>query len=95
MARLFEFEGKEQLKNAGIPIPQGIVVSTPEEAREAATKIGKPVAVKAQVWVGGRGKAGGIKLADTPEEAEKVADQDPFVIEDLLDNRWLKEWNVV
>jgi succinyl-CoA synthetase beta subunit len=73
MARLFEFQGKGFLKDAGIAIPTGEVATTAKEAREIAAKIGKPVAVKAQVWVGGRGKAGAIKLADTPEEAEKVA----------------------
>jgi len=73
MARLFEFQGKGFLKDAGIATPMGEVAVTAKEAREIAAKIGKPVAVKAQVWVGGRGKAGAIKLADTPEEAEKVA----------------------
>jgi len=73
MARLFEYQGKEYLKDVGIAIPQGEVVSTAKDAYAVAAKIGKPVAVKAQVWVGGRGKAGGIKLADTPEEAEKAA----------------------
>ena len=73
MARLFEFQGKGFLKEVGIAIPTGEVASTAKEAYEIATRIGKPVAVKAQVWVGGRGKAGAIKLADTPEDAEKVA----------------------
>jgi len=73
MARLFEYQGKEFLKDAGIAIPTGEVASTAKEASEVAARIGKPVVVKAQVWVGGRGKAGGIKLADTPEEAEKAA----------------------
>jgi len=73
MARLFEYQGKEFLKDAGIAIPTGGVASTAKEASEVAARIGKPVAVKAQVWVGGRGKAGGVKLADTPEEAEKAA----------------------
>jgi succinyl-CoA synthetase beta subunit len=73
MARLFEFQGKGFLKDAGIATPMGEVATTAKEAREIAAKIGKPVAVKAQVWVGGRGKAGAIKLADTPEEAEKAA----------------------
>ena len=73
MARLFEYQGKEFLKDAGIAIPTGEVASTAKEASEVAARIGKPVAVKAQVWVGGRGKAGGVKLADTPEEAKKAA----------------------
>ena len=71
MARLFEHQGKEFLKDAGIAIPMGEVAATAKEAHEATTRIGKPVVVKAQVWVGGRGKAGAIKPADTPEEAER------------------------
>ena len=73
MARLFEYQGKEFLKDVGIAIPNGGVASTAQEAYEIAARIGKPVALKAQVWVGGRGKAGAIKFADTPEEAEKAA----------------------
>jgi len=73
MARFFEYQGKKFLKDAGIAIPMGEVASTAKEAFEIATRIGKPVVVKAQVWVGGRGKAGAIKSADTPEEAEKAA----------------------
>ena len=73
MARLFEYQGKEYLKASGIAIPQGEVASTAKEVGEIAARIGKPVVVKAQIWAGGRGKAGAIKFADTPEEAEKVA----------------------
>jgi len=49
------------------------VAKTPEEARKIAEKIGKPVVIKVQIWAGGRGKAGGVKFANTPEEAEKMA----------------------
>ncbi|MBA7647416.1 Succinate--CoA ligase [GDP-forming] subunit beta [subsurface metagenome] len=73
MARLFECQGKGFLKDAGIAIPVGEVASTAKETHEVATRVGKPVVVKAQVWVGGRGKAGAVKFADTPEEAEKAA----------------------
>ena len=73
MARLHEYEGKAILKIAKVPIPRGEVAATPEEVKKIAEKMGKPVVVKAQIWAGGRGKAGGIKVADTPEEAEKVA----------------------
>jgi len=59
----------------GIPVPKGRVVFTPAEARAIAEEIGGKVVVKAQVYAGGRGKAGGIKMADTPEEAEKAASQ--------------------
>lgn len=75
MAKFFEYQGKALFKQAGIPIPEGEAVKTPAEAKKAAEKIGKPVVVKAQVWAGGRGKSGAVKFADTPEEAEKVADE--------------------
>lgn len=73
MARLYEYQGKQLLKGAKVPIPQGEVATTPQEAAKIAEKIGKPVAIKAQVWAGGRGKAGGIRFAQNPQEAEKVA----------------------
>jgi succinyl-CoA synthetase beta subunit len=68
--KLQEYRSKEVLARHGVPIVAGRTATTPEEAREAATEIGGPVVVKAQVLVGGRGKAGGVKLASTPEEAE-------------------------
>ena len=74
MARLHEHEGKALFKIAKMPIPQGDVAKTPEEARKIAEKIGKPVVIKIQIWAGGRGKAGGVKFADTHEEAQKVAE---------------------
>jgi succinyl-CoA synthetase beta subunit len=73
MARLYEYQGKQLLKAAKVPIPQGEVAANPQEARKIAEKIGKPVAIKAQIWAGGRGKAGGIKFAQNSEEAERVA----------------------
>ena len=72
--KLLEYQAKEVLASLGIPIPPGKVARTPEEAAQAAREIG-PIAVKAQVPVGGRGKAGGIKLAQTPEEARTAAEQ--------------------
>ncbi|MEE8497862.1 MAG: ADP-forming succinate--CoA ligase subunit beta [Acidimicrobiia bacterium] len=66
---LFEYQGKSLFARVGVPVPEGRVARTPEEARTAAEEIGGRVVVKAQVQVGGRGKAGGIKLADGPEEA--------------------------
>jgi succinyl-CoA synthetase beta subunit len=72
--KLLEYQAKEVLSSFGITIPPGKVAKTPAEAAAAAREIG-PVAVKAQVPVGGRGKAGGIKLAKTPEEAERAATQ--------------------
>ncbi len=71
--KLHEYQAKEILAKYGIPVPPGKVAFTPEEAREIAREIGKQVVIKAQVHVGGRGKAGGVKLADTPAEAEEVA----------------------
>jgi len=73
MARLYEYQGKQLLKEIGVPIPEGDVASTPQEAREIAERIGKPVAVKAQIWATGRFKAGGIQFADDPGRAEKAA----------------------
>ncbi|NPA90935.1 MAG: ADP-forming succinate--CoA ligase subunit beta [Chloroflexi bacterium] len=72
---LHEYQSKRIFAQYGIPVPQGEVATTPEEVRQIAKRMGTPVVVKAQVLVGGRGKAGGIKLARTPEEAEAVARQ--------------------
>src|SRR2546429_8535753 len=71
--KLLEYQAKEVLAALGIAIPPGKVARTPEEAARACADLG-PVAVKAQVPVGGRGKAGGIKLARTPEEARAAAE---------------------
>ncbi len=71
--KLHEYQAKEVFASFGIPIPGGKVATTAKEARSIAGEIGKKVVIKAQVHVGGRGKAGGIKFASTPEEAEKVA----------------------
>ncbi|HTY70818.1 MAG TPA: ADP-forming succinate--CoA ligase subunit beta [Actinomycetes bacterium] len=70
---LFEFQAKELFAAHGVPVLPGVVVSTPEAAREAAEALGTAVVVKAQVKTGGRGKAGGVKFAATPEEAEQRA----------------------
>jgi succinyl-CoA synthetase beta subunit len=71
--KLHEYQAKLLLARAGIPIPQGHVARTPDEAEVAAREMAAPVAVKAQVLVGGRGKAGGIKLAKTATEARDAA----------------------
>jgi succinyl-CoA synthetase beta subunit len=70
---IHEYQAKEILRGLGVPIPPGLVAETPEEAERIAKKIGKPVVVKAQVHAGGRGKAGGVKLAKTPAEAKDKA----------------------
>src|SRR6476661_6382424 len=70
---LYEHQGKELFARFGIPVSDGRVARTPEEARAAAAELGGPVVVKAQVLTGGRGKAGGVKLAASPEEAEARA----------------------
>jgi succinyl-CoA synthetase beta subunit len=75
MARIYEYQGKEMLAKIGIPVPKGRCVKSADEARDVAQDIGKPVVVKAQVWVTGRLKAGGIKFAETPERAEEAATQ--------------------
>jgi succinyl-CoA synthetase beta subunit len=70
---LYEYQGKELFRRFGIPVSDGRLASSPEEARTAAQELGGQVVVKAQVLTGGRGKTGGIKLADGPDEAEKHA----------------------
>jgi succinyl-CoA synthetase beta subunit len=72
---LFEYQGKELLRRFEVPVPEGRVARTPEEVVEAAKGLGGKVVVKAQVQVGGRGKAGGIKVATSPEEAGQVASE--------------------
>lgn len=73
--KLHEYQSKAIFSKYGIRIPKGMLCSSADEARRAASEIDKKVVVKAQVLVGGRGKAGGVKLAATPDEAEKAADQ--------------------
>jgi len=70
---LHEYQARALLKQAGIPVPPGDVASTPAEVKAIAQRLGGRVVVKAQVHTGGRGKAGGVKLADTPQQAEEVA----------------------
>ncbi len=72
---LHEYQAKRLFAEHGVPIPAGDVARTPVEAREIAERLGGRVVVKAQVHVGGRGKAGGVKLANTPAEAEEAARQ--------------------
>jgi len=71
--KLHEYQAKEIFSRFGIPIPPGEVATTPQEAGAIAARLGGRVAVKAQVLVGGRGKAGGIRLADTPQGAQEQA----------------------
>lgn len=73
--KLLEYQAKEYFRKHGIPTPQGRMATTPGEAREYAEALGKPVVVKAQLPVGGRGKAGGVKFADTPGEAAEAAEE--------------------
>jgi succinyl-CoA synthetase beta subunit len=70
---IHEYQAKELLRAEGVPIPAGEVATTPQEAAAIARTIGKTVVIKAQVHAGGRGKAGGVKLAKTPDEASQVA----------------------
>jgi succinyl-CoA synthetase beta subunit len=73
--KLHEYQSKRIFADFGVPIPRGDVATTPEQARRIAARLGKRVVVKSQVLVGGRGKAGGIRLANHPDEVERVADQ--------------------
>ena len=70
---IHEYQAKDIFRQHGIPIPPGGVATTPSEAEALARRYGTTVVVKAQVHVGGRGKAGGVKLAKTPEEAREIA----------------------
>src|SRR6266700_7128349 len=70
---LYEYQGKELFRRAGIPVSDGRLATTPAEARAAVEELGGQVVVKAQVLTGGRGKAGGVKLADSPDDAEQKA----------------------
>ena len=70
---LYEYQGKELFRRFGIPVSEGRLATTPQEARAAAEEIGGQIVVKAQVLTGGRGKAGGVKLADNPADAEAKA----------------------
>jgi len=73
--KLHEYQSKQIFARYGIPIPRGRVAATATEAKQVAEELGGRVVIKAQVLVGGRGKAGGIRLAKSPEEAEDVATQ--------------------
>jgi succinyl-CoA synthetase beta subunit len=70
---LYEYQGKELFRRFGIPVSEGRLAETPEQARQAAEELGTQVVVKAQVLTGGRGKAGGVKLAEDPADAEAKA----------------------
>ena len=90
MARLYEFQSKKLLEDAGISVPKGDVALSPDDAYHIVVKIGKPVVLKIQVWVTGRAGIGGIQFANTPDEARQKAKQmlgmkvKNFVVEKLL-----------
>ena len=71
--KIHEYQGKAVLASHGVPVPQGKVAYTADEAVKIAKELGFPVVVKAQIHAGGRGKAGGVKLARTAEEADQIA----------------------
>jgi succinyl-CoA synthetase beta subunit/citryl-CoA synthetase large subunit len=73
LMRFFEYEAREIVKRAGIPVTDFGFATTPQEAREIAVRIGEPVVIKSQVLTGGRMKAGGVQFADTPDEAAAKA----------------------
>ena len=72
--KIHEYQAKQLLKEFGVIIPDGEIADTPARAKEIATRLGGTVVIKAQVHTGGRGKAGGVKLASNPQEAEAAAD---------------------
>ena len=71
--KIHEYQARDLFAAAGIPVPPAQVATTPVEAKAIAAELGVPVVVKAQVLTGGRGKAGGVKLAANPDEAESAA----------------------
>src|SRR5262249_20112554 len=71
--KIHEYQANEILRRYGIPVQPGQIATTPEQAEAIAREFGQPVVIKAQVYVGGRGKAGGIQFGDTPEEARAAA----------------------
>jgi succinyl-CoA synthetase beta subunit len=73
--KLHEYQSKRIFAQYGVPIPRGDVAATPEQVRQIAARLGRRIVVKSQVLVAGRGKAGGIRLAGDPDEAEEVADE--------------------
>jgi len=73
--KIHEYQGKEVLAQHGVPVPRGIVITDAEAARAAAEELGGRVVVKAQIHAGGRGKGGGVKLAENPDEAVKLANE--------------------
>ncbi len=74
--KIHEYQGKEILRQFGVPVPRGIPAFTVQEAVEAAQKLGGPVwVVKAQIHAGGRGKGGGVKVAKTIDDVKKLAEQ--------------------
>jgi succinyl-CoA synthetase beta subunit len=73
--KIHEYQAKDILARYGIPVQPGRVAFTPDEAEAIARELGVPVVIKAQVYVGGRGKAGGIQFGDTPEEARQAAER--------------------
>ena len=73
--KIHEYQAKQLLAEFGVPVPRGRVATTPAEVRQVAEELGGKVVVKAQIHAGGRGKGGGVKLANSPDEAEQVAGQ--------------------
>ena len=73
--KIHEYQAKAILAEFGVPGPRGRMAATPADARAVAQELGGTVVVKAQIHAGGRGKGGGVKLASSPDEAERVAAQ--------------------
>jgi succinyl-CoA synthetase beta subunit len=74
--KLHEYQGKKLLRESGIPVPEGEVAATPDEVRKITGRLGKPVAIKAQVGVTGRFQAGGIRFADSAGEGGEGSRRD-------------------
>ena len=73
--KIHEYQAKEIFKKFSIPVPEGRLANTVDEVKQAVNELGLPIVIKAQIQAGGRGKAGGVKLAKTLEEAENMAQE--------------------
>src|SRR5204862_6508020 len=92
VVKLHEYQAKELLAKYGVLVNEGEVAETPDEAEEIARRIGKPVMIKAQVMMGGRGKAGGVKYSKDAEAARKNAEN---ILGRLLQNEQNPKGEVV
>ena len=86
---IHEFQAKEVFSRYGIPVPRGIVASTPAEAKAATEELGGQSVVKAQIHAGGRGKSGGVQLVRSPDEASAAAEK--MMASNIITNKTMEQ----